>query len=162
MKSRNRLVGAGLIVLALGGLLAYRMLWLGPETIRLPVVEGCALHLQSCVAELPVGGTVTFEITPRRATPSDAMQLHARFENVEPVTVGARFKGVNMNMGQLEYLVHKLARVDDGGDGVAFTGRGGVFACSVGVMQWLVLVKIQVGDTLYEVPYRFETTSNLG
>ena len=30
--------------------------------------------------------------------------------------------------------------------------------CSIGVMQWLVMVKLQIGERVYEVPFEFETT----
>lgn len=157
MSNPRLLVGIALMLLAAGGALAYWFAWRGPDIIRLPVVEDCALQLQPCSSELPGGGTITFEINPRQPTPSDALLLSARFRQVEPTSVGARFKGINMNMGQLEYLVHELAPIDRSGDSIAYAGRGGVFACSAGVMQWLVLVRVQLGDAVYEVPFRFET-----
>ncbi len=161
MTRQQQLAGIGLLLLAAGGALAYWFLGQGPPTVRLPVVEGCSLHLQPCASALPGGGSMTFEISPKNAVATDALQLSARFEGLEPVAVGARFKGVNMDMGQLEYLTHELRRLDGGG-AIAFAGRGGVFACSVGVMHWLVLVRVQADDTVYEIPYRFETANAFG
>jgi hypothetical protein len=71
--------------------------------------------------------------------------------------VGVRFKGINMNMGHLEYLVHELLPIDTPDGSVSFGGQGGVFVCSIGLMRWLVLVKVQVGETVYEAPFNFET-----
>ena len=135
---------------------------LGPPTVRLPVVEGCTLHQQACTTELPGGVRLTFEISPKNAVATDVLELSAHFQGSEPAAVGARFEGVNMDMGQLEYLTHRLVRVEDEGGIVRFAGNGGVFACSVGVMHWLVLVRVDVGDTLYVVPYRFETANAFG
>jgi hypothetical protein len=42
---------------------------------------------------------------------------------------------------------------------ILFTGKGGVFACSTGRMRWFALVDVEIGETVYEVPFRFETTS---
>ena len=111
---------------------------------------------------MPDGGSLTFEISPRDAVATDVLELRARFEGFEPGTVGVRFEGVNMDMGQLEYLTHDLERLESVGDTITFAGKGGVFACSVGVMHWLVRVRVGIGDTLYEVPYRFQTANAFG
>ncbi len=148
------------LLLVLGAGLVYHYAWRGPEIVRLPVVEDCALQLQACTAELPQGGTMTFEINPKGASATTALQLSASFRDAQPAAVGARFKGVNMNMGQLEYLVYRLAPVEGGDESAGFSGQAGVFACSVGRMQWLVLVEVQIGETAYEIPYRFETSNS--
>ena len=102
---------------------------------------------------------MVFGIDPRQPAPEQVFNLRAEFHGVEPEAVGARFKGVNMNMGQLEYYVHWLAREDTRDGPVTFSGKGGVFACSIGVMQWQVIVRLQVGGRVYEVPFAFETTN---
>lgn len=159
---RQRAGIVGLVLLAAAGASWYWFIGLGPPTVRLPVVEGCSLHLQPCTSDLPGGGSMTFEISPRNAIATDVLELSAHFRHFEPEAVGARFEGVNMDMGQLEYLTHQLARIDGSGDAIAFAGKGGVFACSVGVMHWLVLVRVSVGNAVYEVPYRFETANAFG
>ena len=144
-------------MLTIAGLLIYHFVWPVSNAIRLPVVENCGLHLEPCSSPLPTGGRIVFEINPRQPAPSETLYLSADFEGVEPRAVGVRFKGINMNMGQLEYYVHHLSRKDTPDDSIFFTGSGGVFVCSIGTMQWLVLVNLQIGGRVYEVPFRFET-----
>jgi len=125
--------------------------------MTLPPVAGCALHLEACTADLPGGGQMTFEINPRRPSPTDTLRLNASFEQVEPKVVGVRFKGVDMNMGYLEHYVFDLERDSTGAKAASFSGNAGVFVCSSNLMQWLVLVKLQLGASSYEVPFNFET-----
>jgi len=157
-RHKRRFIGGGLLLLICAGLGGYWFLWQGSSVVRLPTVEDCALHLQSCSSPLPMGGRIDFEINPRQPAPNEAFHLSANFDGVEPRAVGVRFKGINMNMGQLEYYLHKLSRKDTLDGSISFTGQGGVFVCSTGVMRWLVLVNLQIGERVYEVPFEFETT----
>ena len=158
MCGRRMLIVAGLLSLTIAGLLGYQFVWRGPDVIRLPVVEDCKLNLEPCSSPLPMGGRMVFEINPRPPPAGEILHLRADFHGFEPSAVGVRFKGINMNMGQLEYLVHELSQIDTPDGSVSFGGQGGVFVCSIGLMRWLVLVKVQVGETHYEVPFNFETT----
>ena len=156
-QKKRRVIGVGLILLALCGLLVYQFAWRASSVIRLPLVEDCTLHLEPCSAPLPMAARMVFEITPKQPAPDRTLHLSADFHGVEPRTVGVRFKGVNMNMGQLEYFVHKLSAEATPDGSVSFAGTGGVFVCSIGVMQWHVLVELQIGEQVYEVPFKFET-----
>jgi hypothetical protein len=147
-------ITATLLVAAAG--LGYYFLVANSE-IRLPVVEGCALHLEACVVTFPEGGRMTFEITPKQPSPTEALYLNASFEQLEPQAVGAQFKGVDMNMGYLEHFVYDLHKTENNEKQSVFSGNAGVFVCSNNLMEWLVLVKVQVGETFYEVPFKFET-----
>ena len=158
MPDRRQLIVGGFLLLTIAGLLGYQFFWRGPDVIRLPVVEDCKLSLEPCSSSLPMGGRIVFEINPRQPPADVTLHLRADFHGLAPDGVGARFKGVNMNMGHLEYLVHELSPIDTPGDSVSFEGKGGVFVCSIGLMRWLVIVKVQVGETIYEVPFNFETT----
>jgi len=154
----RRLVPIGMILLlAVAGLLGYRFLLDARSEIKLPLDEGCALHLETCSASFPRGGQMTFAINPGQPSPTDTLRLHASFEQIEPQVVGVRFKGIDMNMGYLEHYVFDLQKTKVGGSTVAFSGDAGVFVCSSNLMRWLVLVKVQVGETRYEVPFKFET-----
>lgn len=158
MRPRRRIALLGIPLLVLAGLLGYRYLSAVDEELRLPVVEGCALHLESCSVNLPEGGSMQFSISPHRPSPTDTLRLNASFEQMKPKTVGVRFKGIDMNMGYLEHFVYQLQKNDAGENSNAFSGDAGVFACSRNLMQWLVLVKVQAADgARYEVPFRFET-----
>ncbi|MDH3763143.1 MAG: hypothetical protein OEU50_19380 [Gammaproteobacteria bacterium] len=151
---------AAAAVVAIAGLIAYFYLPLESDEIRLPVVDGCALHLEACSVQFPQGGSMTFEITPLRPSPADTLQVKARFNQMAPQTVGVRFKGVDMNMGYLEHFVYEMqkSKAPEAGPGPSFSGEAGVFVCARNLMQWLVLVKVKTVDGIrYEVPFRFET-----
>jgi len=157
MQARRLLPIAAILLLVVAGLPGYRFLLGVKAEIVLPVVEGCALHLEDCSASFPQGGKMTFAINPRQPSPTDPLHLQVSFEQLEPQVVGVRFKGVDMNMGYLEHYVYDLHKNETAGKTVSFSGDAGVFVCSSDLMQWLVLVKVQIGETRYEVPFRFET-----
>ena len=161
MKRMLLVIGITLPILIAASLLAYQIVSSGPKNVRLPIVEGCALHLESCVVSLPAGAEIVFEINPRQPSSSHALQLMASFRGVDPLSVGVRFKGVNMDMGDLEGLTQKLARQESPGEAVLFRGPGSLSVCSRGVMQWLVLVEIKIDKTYYEIPFRFDSNSTL-
>ena len=161
MTGRYLVIVAGLLLLSLVALLGYKFVWPAINVTRLPVAEDCKLNLEPCSSSLPMGGRIVFEINPRQPPAGEALHLRADFQGLEPDAVGVRFKGVNMNMGQLEYLIHELAPVDTPDGSISFAGQGGIFVCSIGLMRWLVLVNLQIGDTVYEVPFNFETTYNV-
>ncbi len=151
-----------IILVAIAGLSVYFYLSLERDEVRLPVVDGCALHLEACLVSFPKGGIMTFEINPRSPTPTDTLKMKAAFDQIEPRTVGVRFEGVDMNMGYLEHFVYEMHQGQNVGKNAPFTADAGVFACSSGVMQWFVLVKVRAADgQRYEVPFRFETKQHL-
>jgi len=39
-----------------------------------------------------------------------------------------------------------------------FRGLGELSVCISGLMEWIALVNIRIGDTIYAVPFKFETT----
>jgi len=162
IRSRLLVPITAILLLAVAGLLGYQYLQHANGEIRLPVVEGCALHLDTCSANFPGGGRMTLAITPRQPSATDALQVNASFEQLEPGVVGVRFKGIDMNMGYLEHFVFDLKKTEADKKQISFSGKAGVFVCSSNLMQWLVLVRVQVGETRYEVPFRFETRQQQG
>lgn len=124
------------------------------ERVRLAVVKDCPLHLQACTAQLPSGGEIHFEISPKTPGPTDALQLEAVFKQVEAKAVRVKFEGVKMYMGYLEY---DLKQIENGSDSVKFAGKGGLSICIFDVMEWLVIVDVQVKNTIYEIPFELET-----
>ncbi len=145
----------GLMLLFIVGLGTYEYLSTHSSgRIRLPLVEGCKLNLQACSAELPTGGNVIFEITPRPPNPEEVIHLSATFHQLNPQSVRVLFEGRDMYMGYLEF---GLTQKEFIGDSVEFAGNGGVFVCSYGVMPWVVLVNVQVDGRAYEIPFKFET-----
>ncbi len=152
-------IGVTLPILIAACLLAYQIVSSGPKNVRLPIVEGCALHLESCAVSLPAGAEVVFEIDPKQPRSNHALQLIARFHGVDPLSVGVKFKGVDMDMGSLEGFAQELARQESRGEVVLFSGPGSLFVCSRGVMRWLVLVEVKIDKTYYEIPFRFESNN---
>jgi hypothetical protein len=128
------------------------------ERIRLPLVEGCPLHLQACSTQLPSGGELLFEISPKTPGPTEALQLKAIFKfkskQVNPEAVRVKFEGKDMYMGYLEY---NLKRLTNSSDSVQFVGKGGLSVCILDLMHWIVLVNVQIDNTIYEIPFEFET-----
>jgi hypothetical protein len=155
IKNHRLQIVTALMLLFIVGLGAYEYLSTqSSDRIRLPLVEACKLHLQACSAELPTGGKIIFEITPKPPNPEEIIHLSAVFHQLDPQSVRVSFEGRDMYMGFLEFgLEHKKVT----GDSVEFDGNGGVFVCSYGVMPWVVLVKVQVDGRVYEIPFQFET-----
>ena len=161
MKRMLLVIAITLPILIAACLLAYQIVSSDPKNVRLPIVEGCALHLESCTVSLPAGAEIVFEINPKQPRSDHRLQLIASFRGVDPLSVGVRFKGVNMDMGNLEDLTQELARQESPGEAVLFRGPGSLFVCARGVMQWLVLVEIKIDKTYYEIPFRFDSNSTL-
>ena len=155
IKNHRLQIVTGLMLALIVGLGAYEYLSTqSSDKVRLPLVEACKLNLQACSAELPTGGKVIFEITPRPPNPEEIIHLSATFHQLKPQSVRVLFEGRDMYMGFLEF---GLAQKEMAGDSVEFAGNGGVFVCSYGVMPWVVLVKVQVDGRVYEIPFQFET-----
>ncbi|MBN4063182.1 hypothetical protein JYT79_00220 [Cardiobacterium sp. AH-315-I02] len=133
------------------------------ERIRLPLIKDCPLHLQVCHAQLPSGGELHFEISPKEPGPTDALQLKAIFKfkskQVNPEAVRVKFEGKEMYMGYLEYDLKRTENdiEHDSTDNVQFVGKGGLSVCILDLMQWVVLVNVQIDNTIYEIPFEFET-----
>ena len=158
MKNNYLTILGGLLFVITIGLLVYQFVFRDAGDIRLPMVEGCSLHLEPCSTSLPMGGKMIFEINPKQPNPTELLHLSARFQQIEPQAVRVRFKGETMNMGYLEHVKYELPRKDTTDGSILFSGVGGLSVCISGLMEWIALVNIQIGDTIYEVPFKFETT----
>jgi hypothetical protein len=155
IKNHRLPIVTGVMLLFIVGLGAYEYLSTqSSDRIRLPLVEGCKLNLQACSAELPTGGKIIFEITPKPPNPEEIIHLSADFHQFDPQSVRVSFEGRDMYMGLLEF---GLEQKEVPGNSVEFAGNGGIFVCSYGVMPWVVRVKVQVDGRVYEIPFQFET-----
>ena len=81
----------------------------------------------------------------------------AYFEDAQPESVGLRFNGIDMDMGYLEHFVHRLGNVQVDVTGTSYSGPASVFACSMSLMRWQALLQVDLGGTVYEIPFAFET-----
>jgi len=158
MKKNQLTIAFGLILVIAIALLVYQFVFRDSPNIRLPVAEACLLNLKSCTSEFPGGGKIQFEIHPKQPNPAEVLYLSATFQQVEPAAVRVSFKGESMNMGYLEYVKYELRRKDTNDGSILFSGKGGLSVCISGLMKWVVLVDVQVGEAIYEVPFKFETT----
>ena len=161
MKDNLLTIAVGLLLIIIIGLLAYQfILRSDPNKIRLPLVEGCPLHLEVCSATLPGGGKIFFEINPRQPNPTEVLYLTAIFQQFEPQLVQVSFKGKSMNMGYLEYVKYALRRQETIDESILFSGKGGLSVCISGLMEWIVLVNVKADGATYELPFEFETIYN--
>ena len=150
-------MAAAVVLASLAALAGYAFFITHEETVRLPPVADCALHLESCLAKLPPGGRIRLDIEPKNPSPSDLLRVVAKFEGLQPEAVGLRFKGIDMDMGYLEYFVHELGTTRSDESGSSFSGPAGVFACSMSLMRWQVWLQIDLDGSRYEIPFAFET-----
>ena len=58
MKKNHLAIVIGLLLVIAIGILAYQFVFRDSPNIRLPVAEGCLLHLEPCASEFPGGGCV--------------------------------------------------------------------------------------------------------
>ncbi len=140
------------VIVSFGG---YQLIYPpAPETVQLPLVKDCPLHLQACTAKLPMGGEIHFDITPNTPDPTEELYLTTRFRNIDPDAVRVKFEGKTMNMGYLEY---DLKQSENTGESVQYSGKGGLSVCIRGAMEWIVSVNVQIEKTNYEIPFEMET-----
>jgi len=135
MKKNHLAIVIGLLLVIAIGILAYQFVFRDSPNIRLPVAEGCLLHLEPCASEFPGGGKIIFEINPKQPSPAEILYLSATFEQVEPTAVRVSFKGETMNMGYLEYVKYELPRKDTNDGSILFSGKGGLSVCISGLMK---------------------------
>ncbi len=122
--------------------------------VALPIVNDCKLQQQPCLVKLPGGAELEFEIMPKNPDPTQALHLMARLKQLDPDLVSVSFSGKTMNMGLLDYSLNKA--VKEAGE-VEFNGEGGLSVCVYGRMEWLVTVKIEQNDNIYQIPFEMET-----
>lgn len=151
VSSRARLVAIALLLVTGAAGLYLSTQQSEREVVRLPLVTDCKLHLQPCSTLLPEMGELTFEINPKNPSPTDPILLTARFGELSPDRVQVLFEGKEMYMGFLQYEIYPG---DNEGE---FSGTGSLSTCIRELMEWIALVKVYVGDTIYEVPFEFET-----
>ncbi|TCT18975.1 hypothetical protein [Thiobaca trueperi] len=131
--------------------------WLWPILYPQPVQiadrdPGCDLRSGACMARLPQGGAVSFEIGPRTIPLLSPLRLDVGIQGLDDVrAVEVDFVGVEMNMG---FNRVALTRIQAG----HYTGQATLPVCTSTRMTWEARVLIQTPDALLAAPFRFETT----
>lgn len=160
LRKQGLTIAVGIILLVIMLIGGYQ-LTLPPvqNKVQLPLVKGCPLHLQSCIAQLPGGAEIQFDVSPKNPTPTELLHLTARFTHINPQDVRVKFEGKTMNMGYLEYDLKQKVSTERNS---LFSGKGSLSICIRSVMQWVVIVNLEVDNLVYEVPFEMETHYNPG
>ncbi len=158
LKKAARVLIHVIVLTSLVSLAGYYLLFHNlPTYTKLPPVSDCKLQRQACLTSLTTDAEVEFEISPKNPDPTELLYLDVSFKGISPDSVRVRFDGKSMKMGPLEYELKKQA-ADVGIS--RFSGKGGLSVCIRGVMEWVVVVSIKLGNELYEVPFEMETHYN--
>ena len=124
--------------------------WLWPILYPQPVQiadrdPGCDLRSGACMARLPQGGTVSFEIVPRTIPLLSPLRLDVGIQGLDDV------RAVEVNMG---FNRVALTRIQAG----HYTGQATLPVCTSTRMTWEARVLMQTPDALLAAPFRFEIT----
>ncbi len=158
IRNRVPIFAIGILLLSTISFGGYHLAY-PPEltTVKLPTVEGCLLQHETCQSSLPGGGKIEFDVSPKTPSPTETLYLTAKFIDNNPDSVRVSFEGETMKMGYLEYdLLQKQQNSND----VQFSGKGGLSICIRGVMNWIVPVNVRIENTIYQVPFKFNTYYN--
>jgi len=129
------------------------------KTITLPMITNCKLQHQPCVARMPPGGQLEFEVLPRNPNAAEELLMYAKFSGFEPEAVKVNYNGKTMNMGFLDYPLKRISVEDNK---TTFSGKGGLSVCIRGVMEWKVTVSVKLNNIVYQIPFEMETFYNPG
>ncbi|MCX8145068.1 MAG: hypothetical protein N3C59_01885 [Azovibrio sp.] len=126
--------------------------WLGPRLARsgeqvLPVVP-CDLNRGPCALDLPGGGRLQVEITPRPIPVLQPLALQVSLAGRAAKTVRLDFSGVDMDMGFNQVSLRPLG-------GGRFAGQGNLPICITGAMRWQAAVLIETDSGSLSVPFHF-------
>jgi len=152
-KGSNILWYAMLAVLALslGAVYYYFKDYFKPQVAQtLDWESECDLRSGSCELQLPDGGSVQFEITPKSIPLLKPMVLDVTVTGKEVESVEVDFAGVSMNMG---FNRIKLEAVDGG----KFSGTVTLPVCVRNRMDWEADVMLETDAGIIVAPFRFET-----
>lgn len=110
----------------------------------------CDLRSGSCELQLPNGGSVQFEITPKSIPLLKPMALDVTVTDEDVSSVEVDFAGVSMNMG---FNRTKLKAADGG----KFSGTITLPVCVRNRMDWEAGVMLETDAGIIVAPFRFET-----
>ncbi len=113
----------------------------------------CDLRSGSCELQLPGGGSVQFEITPKNIPLLKPMALDVTVTGEAVDSVEVDFAGVSMNMG---FNRTRLKAADAG----KFSGNITLPVCVRNSMEWEADVMLKTDAGIIVAPFRFETIKN--
>lgn len=146
--TRNALaIAVVTLLLALLGVLGYKLSPRPATTDATLAVSACDPGLQACTAALPGGGQLELSIAPRPIRPLQALDLSIRISGLEARRVELDFAGSDMHMGYNRPVLV-------GADG-HFTGRTTLPVCVSGSMGWVVTALVSTENRRVAMPFRF-------
>jgi hypothetical protein len=142
-----------LLVLALALLLGagYRFLpRLTPRGDQVLPVANCDLNQGACVADLPDGGKMRVEITPRPIPVLRPLNISLSLEGYAVQAARLNFSGVGMDMGFNPITLKENA-------GGQFTGQGALPVCVNGRMRWQATFILENAQGSLAAPFQFDS-----
>ena len=135
------------LLLAILGVLGYKLWPRAPGGDVTLAVSACDPGLQACTAAIPGGGQVELAIGPRPIRPLHALDLRVKLSGLAARQVELDFAGSDMQMGYNRPLLA-------GADG-RFAGQTTLPVCVSGNMAWVVTVLLATEDRKVAIPFRF-------
>ena len=125
---------------------------LHPEPSVLAVADpGCDLGAGACRARFADGGSVTFELEPRRIPVLTPLTLRVGLTGMRAQQVQVDFVGVDMDMG------FNRAGLQEREPGL-YVGRATLPVCVRKRMEWEARVLVLTARGLVAAPFRFATS----
>ena len=110
----------------------------------------CELRDAPCRAELPSGGSIEFEITPRSIPLMEPLSLTVSVRDIDITAAEIDFVGIGMNMG---YNRPQLKQVSSN----RFEGSTILPVCVLQRMQWEARLLLETDKGIVMAPFRFYT-----
>ena len=138
-------------VLAAIAAVGYRLspLLLPKADVTVMPAPGCDLHRQSCLVDLPGGGTVELSITPHPIPVIKPLRIDATLTGLTADNVELDFAGATMNMG---YNRVALQAAQPG----RYSGQATLPVCVTGRMKWVATLMVASGRRHIAIPFHFE------
>ena len=110
----------------------------------------CELRNGPCHAELPTGGSIKFEISPRSIPLMKPLLLTVSVRDIEVTAAEIDFVGIGMNMG---YNRPQLKQVSNN----RFEGSTTLPVCILQRMHWEANLLLETNMGTIKAPFRFHT-----
>ena len=110
----------------------------------------CELRNGPCHAELPAGGIIKFEISPRSIPLMKPLLLTVSVRDIEVTAAEIDFVGIGMNMG---YNRPQLKQVSNN----RFEGSTTLPVCILQRMHWEANLLLETNMGTIKAPFRFHT-----
>jgi len=120
------------------------------EAVIIDAAEGCDIAVGSCVTELPDGGELLFEITPRPIPLMQPLSVVARVSDSRLQPSRLDITGLNMEMG----LNRTKLVLQQAGQ---WQGETILPICSQRRMHWQAALLLNGADRQFRLIYRFHT-----